>query len=119
MFIKVTILNENGKEITLDEPMTIYLDNLYIDIHNSLFNKFIVNNDNSLTPYEMTISNYPNNTDETYSEGTVVYFDITKSSTFAVVSYFEKEEDLKDVFQEIEITKDEIDNESVLNTVNK
>ena len=34
MFIKVTILNENGKEITLDEPMTIYLDNLYIDIHN-------------------------------------------------------------------------------------
>ena len=119
MFIKVVILNENGKEITLDEPMTIYLDNLYIDIHSSLFDKFIINKDNSLTAYDMTIINYPNNIDETYSEGTVVYFDITKSATFAIISYFEKDEETKDVFKEVEITKDKTDDESALNTVNK
>lgn len=119
MFIKVSILNENGKEITLDKPMTIYIDNLYIDIHSSLFDKFIINKDNSLTAYDMAIINYPNNIDETYSEGTVVYFDITKSATFAIVSYFEKDEETKDVFKEIEITKDKTDDESALNTVNK
>lgn len=63
MFLEVSLLNQNNEEVVLDEPMTVYLDNLYIDIYTGFFDYAVINKDNSLEEYEITISNYPSGTD--------------------------------------------------------
>lgn len=120
VFLEVSLLDQNNKAVILENPITIFIDNLYIDIYNGSFLKMIVNQDNSLNEYPMEITNYATGTDEQEMNTTVVHLDTKESATFAIINYTEETNENKNVFSKIEKkVEDNVDTESALKTVNK
>ena len=118
VLFEVSFLDKDGKEVVPDGAVTVYIDNVYIDINSGFYDYALIDG-KSVEAYSANIYSIPNGDGTNYTK---IYFDLNKSATLLIVNSVNEDfvDDGKDNIQMQEIKKEEtVEENSILETVNK